>query len=193
MMVLVTSIENLPDLHLGGDGEFASRFLALGIEDYRGAARHVRDLPYGRNSDRSDYRLVLEEGRGTCSTKHALLAALAGEHGSGVGLRIGVYLMDAANTPGVEPVLSRQGLPSFPEAHCYLAYGGTRVDVTGVRGSTIGTFLYEETIKPGQIGPYKVQLHRRFLRSWALERRLDPEHAWRVREECIRALSGTGN
>lgn len=35
----------------------------------------VRSIPYGRNDDRSPAG-VLAEGRGTCSTKHALLAEL---------------------------------------------------------------------------------------------------------------------
>ena len=185
------SVESLPDFPISTNGEFGSRFRSLGTKGYRAAARHVRDLPYGRNSDRADFRLVLKEGRGTCSTKHALLAALAGEHDAGVELRIGLYLMDASNTPGVAPILRRHDLPGLPEAHCYLAYRGARVDVTGVEG-TIEDFLYEETIDPAQIGAYKVDLHKEFLRRWAAERGLNPERVWRIREECIGALSGSG-
>lgn len=167
----------------------SSRFRTRGIEDYRAAAWYVRDIPYGRTSDRSDYRLVLEEGRGTCSTKHALLAALAREHGARIELRIGIYLMDGANMPGAAPVLRRHGLAGLPEAHCYLAYRGERVDVTGVGGTAIEEFLHEESIEPTGIGAYKVERHKGFLRRWAAERRLDPAHVWRVREECIHALS----
>lgn len=185
------SLQDLPDFRLSGGGEATSRFRSLGIEDYRAAARFIRDLPYGRTSDRSDYRLVLEEGRGTCSTKHALLAALAREHDAGIELRIGIYLLDGKNTPGTAPVLRRHGLPALPEAHCYLASRNKRVDVTGVEGTTIEGFLHEEVIDPDQIGPYKVRLHGDFLRSWARRRRLDPERVWRVREECIDALSET--
>ena len=158
--------------------------------DFRLAADYVRDLPYGRNSDRSDWGLVLAESRGTCSTKHALLAALAREHDAEVELRLGVYLMDGTNTPGVAGVLDTHGLAGLPEAHCYLAYRGGRVDVTGAGAATVEEFLYEESIEPDQIGAYKVHMHQQFLRAWAAERRLDPERVWLVREECIGALSG---
>jgi hypothetical protein len=82
----------------------------------------VRSLPYGRNSDHSDWRLVLGEGRGTCSTKHALLADLARENRRHVALVLGIYEMDEDNTQEIGTVLDRNGLPCVPEAHCYLAH-----------------------------------------------------------------------
>lgn len=186
------SLNDLPEFFLSESGELARSFRTLGIEGYRAAARYVRDLPYGRNSDRSDYRLVLYEGRGTCSTKHALLAALAREHGVAVELRIGVYLMDGTNTPGVARVLRRHGIRALPEAHCYLAHRDRRVDVTGVEGSAAEEFIHEETIEPAQIGTYKAERHRKFVRRWASERGLDAGRVWQVREECIGALSSQG-
>jgi hypothetical protein len=48
--------------------------------------------------------------------------------------------------------------------------------------------VHEEEIEPRQIGEYKVQAHREFVRRWAAERGLDPGYVWRVREECIAAL-----
>ncbi len=150
----------------------------------------MRRLPYGRNTRRADYGLVLREARGTCSTKHALLAALAGEHGHSVELRLGIYEMNADNTPGVGPVLRPYGLDGVPEAHCYLAYRGARVDLTGIEvASPFGCLLHEETIGPDRIGAYKVDAHRHFVREWAAERKLDFRHVWRAREECIEALS----
>ncbi len=146
-------------------------------------------LPYGRNSDRSNYRLVLEEGRGTCSTKHALLAALAQEHDRPVKLRLGIYEMDGINTPGVGPVLRRYGMDFIPEAHCYLVYRGARVDLTVAGEKKSLPFLDEEEIEPGGIGAYKVQRHREFVREWAMARSLKPEMAWQAREECIQALT----
>lgn len=183
-------VEALPNFALGGEAGLSAGFAALGRRDYHAAARHVRRLPYGRNSQRADYGLVLQEGRGTCSTKHALLAALAREHGWPVELRLGIYEMSGDNTPGVGPVLCRYGLELVPEAHCYLAYGGVRVDLTRVVApDPILDFLYEETIEPAGIGAYKVDVHRRFVRGWAAERGLDFERVWRAREGCIGALS----
>ncbi len=182
-------VELLPNFALDAGGRLDAAFVALGAWDYHAAARHVWRLPYGRNSDRADYGLVLEEGRGTCSTKHALLATLARDHGLPVELRLGVYEMDGRNTPGVGRVLARYGLDGVPEAHCYLAYRGARVDLTRTGPTApIEAFLHEETIEPSEIGAHKVDVHRRFVRDWASGRGLDADLVWRIREECIGAL-----
>lgn len=184
----------LPDFPLDERTDLGGRFAALGLRGYHDAARYVWRLPYGRTADRSDYRLVLEEGRGTCSTKHALLAGLARDHGRPVNLVLGIYEMDGDNTPGVGPVLRRHGLGAVPEAHCYLAHRGAGIDLTHndrVAEPTV-SFLWVEKIEPDQIGGYKVERHRRFVRGWAEERGLDFEFVWRVREECIVALAGHG-
>jgi hypothetical protein len=60
----------LPDFPLSEHEPLAQGFLALGLRSFVDAARYVWQLPYGRNSNRADFRLVLPEGRGTCSTKH---------------------------------------------------------------------------------------------------------------------------
>ena len=184
------SVGRLPEFALDASRPLGAKFAALGIRDYRAAARHVRSLPYGRNSDRFDWRLVLDEARGTCSTKHALLAELARENGRRVALALGVYEMDEANTPGIGAVLKTSGLSRVPEAHCYLTHEGARVDVTRQEGGgQTQHFLHEEEIEPRQIGEYKVEAHKEFVRRWSEERGLDPGHVWRVREECIAALA----
>jgi hypothetical protein len=186
------SVGRLPNFPLDAGRPLGREFAALGLCGYRDAARHVHSLPYGRNSDRSDWRLILKEGRGTCSTKHALLAELAGENGRHVALVLGIYEMDEGNTPGIGTVLERHGLPCVPEAHCYLTHEGTRVDLTREAGEAeqIEGFLHEEEIKPRQIGEYKVKAHKGFVCRWAAERGLDSGDVWRAREECIAALEG---
>jgi hypothetical protein len=183
-------VELLPDFALDAGRPLGRECVALGLGRYRDAACHVRSLPYGRNSDRSDWRLVLKEGRGTYSTKHALLAELARENGRRVALVLGIYELSEGNTPGVGTIPKSHGLPCVPEAHCYLAHEGARVDLTRERedAGQIDGFLHEEEIEARQIGEYKVEAHRGFVRLWAAERELDPEHFWRVREECIAAL-----
>ena len=190
--LLTSDLSHLPDFTLDPTTETGVRFVERGVRDFRSAARHVMLVPYGRNADRSDYRLVLEEGRGTYSTKHALLAALSREHGSPVELRLGIYEVDDKNTPGTGPVLRRYGLDFVPEAHCCLAYRGVRVDLTrvGEAGEPIQAFLHEEEFEPLRIGPYKVARHREHIHRWATARSLNPETVWQAREECIQALSG---
>ena len=112
----------------------------------------------------------MRERRGTCSTKHALLARLAVEQRFEIALVIGIYRMSERNTPGVGRVLAANGLEYLPEAHCYLRYRANRIDVTreiaGVSAEPIARFLHEEEISPEQIGDYKVALHQRWIREW---------------------------
>jgi hypothetical protein len=185
----------LPDAPLAAAGADSEALRRAGCATYRAAAKHLHELPYGRNADRADYRLVLAEGRGTCSTKHALLAAVAREQSLPVALAIGIYEMTEANTPGVGRVLSAHGLAGLPEAHCYLVYQGHRVDVTRsgvIPEAPIQRFDVEWTIEPSQIGEHKVKLHREHLRRWVEARPdlgLSLDELWRIREECIRALA----
>ena len=184
----------LPEAPLNAPGSASEAFRQIGCGSYRSAARHLHELPYGRNADRANFRLVLSERRGTCSTKHALLAALALEQNLPVSLRIGIYDMTEANTPGVGRVLAAHGLRSIPEAHCYLSYAGRRVDITrsGVSAlRSIDRFHEEWTIEPSQIGAHKLALHHHYLRGGLRERRdlsLSLEELWRIREACILAL-----
>ena len=186
--------EQFADRPLASDGPVTRLFRTVGIRDFGAAAHHIWELPYGRIADRNQLGLVLSEGRGTCSTKHALLAELAREQNISVQLTLGIYEMSERNTPGVGQVLNKYGLSYIPEAHCYLRYRGDRIDVTGVAAGPepIQDFLYEESIVVEQIGAYKNDLHKRFLRDWisrteAMEGR-NLEEVWRIREECITAL-----
>jgi len=184
----------LPDAPLDTGGPDSEAFLRVGCGSYRSAARYLHQLPYGRNAERADFRLVLAERRGTCSTKQALLAAVALEQKLPVSLTIGIYDMAEANTPGVGSVLSARGLESIPEAHCYLRYAGRRVDITrsGVSPHAPIDYLHQEwTIEPAQIGEHKVALHQQYLHGWLRERpalRFSFEEIWRIREACIAAL-----
>lgn len=185
----------LPEAGLEPTGPESAGFLELGCETFRDVGRYLHELPYGRNRDRSDFRRVLVEGRGTCSTKHALLAAVAAEQRLPVSLALGIFDMTEANTPGVGRVLAAHGLEAVPEAHCYLRYAGHRVDVTR-SGTTpregIARFHREWAIAPAQIGAHKVALHRHYLREWLDDRphlALSLDELWQIREECILALA----
>jgi hypothetical protein len=194
--VNMRSWDALPQVAFKPTGPLTAEIIARGITDFRAAGRYLQTLPYGRTSNRADFRAVFREGRGTCSTKHALLAALAREQQLTVVLTLGIYAMHERNTPGVGAVLARYGLAALPEAHCYVTYEGTRIDITrsGAEATEpIAKFLHEEAIAPEQIGDYKVTLHRQFMRDWVINhvetvRGWSFEDVWRIREECIAAL-----
>jgi hypothetical protein len=191
------ALSAFPDYPLDPSTETGAAVLAQGAASFHEAARLLRKLPYGRNTDRADPALVLREGRGTCSTKHALLARLAAEHGADVELVVGIYEMTGANTPGVGATLARHGIASLPEAHCYLRRGTVRLDVTreaDAPAEPIARFVSEHVIAPEGIGAPKLAVHRAAMERWVRERMpgWTAEDAWRVREACIAALAAAG-
>ena len=178
-------------------GGISSRFLDAGLQDFHRALEYVWSLPYRRISDPSNCNLVLAEGCGTCSSKHAAIAKLASEHSLKISLIVGIFEMNKKNTPGVAEVLQRHGLEFLPEAHCFLRWEGKTLDLTCCEESKADelpkTFLYEEEIKPSQVGDYKAHVHKRFLTNW-LQQLEHPvsmtlDQLWRIREECISALT----
>lgn len=190
------SWDALPDHAFADASVITDAFVSAGVKDFRAAARYIQALPYGRNSSRTDPLIVIREHRGTCSTKHALLARLAVEQRLEIALVIGIYRMGERNTPGVGRVLAASGLDYVPEAHCYLRYRAERIDVTreiaDVSAEPIARFLHEEEISPEQIGDYKIALHQRWIREWMASpdarRGLSFDELWKIREACIAAL-----
>jgi hypothetical protein len=190
------SWECLEPRSLNQGGPVTAAFFESRLTDFRSAARWVCSLPYGRNSDPSGHLVVFTEGHGTCSTKHALIRRLAIEQELDVALCVGIYEMTEQNTTGVGIVLEKYGLKALPEAHCYLRVGRKRVDLTRIPAQPptegISCFLHEEDIEPGQIGSYKIDLHKRHLSSWMIRQELiyhNLTDLWRIREECIARLS----
>lgn len=184
-ILLSRDIRQLPAGELGG-GEASRSARDLGLTRYRLLAAHVRALPYGRNSARDD-RLVLAEGRGTCSTKHALLARVAAENALPVKLVLGIYWMTAASNPPVRSVLEDAGLAGIPEAHCYLSVANKRIDLTAEGEPRPLRLFCEEFINPKGIHSYKAERHQAFIREWMGDDG-SFEAIWTAREACIAAL-----
>jgi hypothetical protein len=137
---------------------------------------------------------VLDEEKGTCSTKHALLAALGQELDVPLKLTMGIFLMNAQNTPGIGQVLDKYNLTEIPEAHCYLKYKKQTLDITfpnSVTFECIYPIAQEIEIQPEQIGPSKIKFHQHCMVKWLKSiPHLDFETAWKAREECIAMLAG---
>ena len=130
----------------------ATAFKALGIESFQAACEHVHQLPYGYNSDRDDLTILFKEGKGSCTTKHAVIATLAAELGLDVVKRIGIYAMTESIVTGTQAILERYGLPYVPMVHCFLASGDRFVDLTAEnhngKNRTIDQFLHSEEVVP---------------------------------------------
>ncbi len=153
----------------------------------------VKALPYGRNSIRSEYLLVPNEQKGTCSTKHAYVKHMADLNGwQNVQLFIGNDLMSEKNTAGVGTILKTYGLDAIPEAHTYLEIDGEIVDVTGLENGHepfFNSLLKEIEIHPDQIEEFKLAFHKTMLQDWAKNTNYSSKELWEIREEYIKTLS----
>jgi hypothetical protein len=137
---------------------------------------------------------VLTQNRGTCSSKHRLLAEVVQEFQQiPITLTVGIYDMHEDNTPGVGAVLDLAGVTSIPEAHCYLMLGSSRFDFTGLRLGATSPFqslVCETAVSPKNLAEQKKRLHAERLLIWAGQHGVSLEDAWAIREACIAALCG---
>ena len=166
-----------------------------GIETWNELTEFVRNLPYGRNKNRTDFGLVLSEGKGTCSSKHALLKSIADLNNvPNIDLIIGIYKMTELNTPKIGTELTENLIEFIPEAHCYLKMNGNRTDLTS-RQSEFNKIekdiIQEKIIEPSEVGEFKVYYHKKFIKNWLKEANLGFEfdQIWKIREKCIDNLS----
>jgi hypothetical protein len=180
------------DFDLSSAGRLSQVAWRKGFKRFAALTEYVKELPYGRVVGTSP-AAVLEEQRGTCSSKHALLALIAREANRlDVELTVGLYEMNERNTPGVGEALARHGLMSVPEAHCYLRVKERRFDFTGLPAGAASPFdslFSEERIDPEAVATIKPALHLAAIQRWSQERGLDPAAVWRAREEGISRLA----
>lgn len=186
----------LPDLQLTNNDELSALFNDKGCNSFHQALSYVKNIPYGRNNDKKDISIVLKDGFGTCSTKHALLKRIADKYGcSDIKLMMGIFKMDAHYAPSIKPILDKYALPYMPEAHNYLMYKGLRIDCTNKRSHPRdfeGSLLDEAEIVPTQITDYKVSYHKAFLVRWLEVNNIQTmplDELWQIREDCIAAMS----
>ena len=180
---------------LVSDDRLTQLALDIGIKSWSECLSYIQQLPYGRNSSRSDFGLVLKEGKGSCSSKHALLKRISDLNKvPGVELILGIYKMNVSNTPGIGSVLEKSNLEYLPEAHCYLRINGDRLDVTkdySDIGQLEKDIILEKEITPDQVIEFKVEFHKNFLIDWIRKYEVpyDLNALWTIREKCITNLS----
>lgn len=186
----------LPDFKIEQKGKIADDFLKSHITTFHKAVVYIQNLEYGRNSNKDDLNTVFTDNKGTCSTKHAVLKQLCIEHGMDqVKLFVGIFKMNAVNTPMVGERLRSNHLSYIPEAHTYLKYKGHYYDFTTKTSSPndfVDDLLFETEIQPSQINSDKIQLHQDYLRKWLNENTvigLSLDEIWHIREQCILDLS----
>ena len=140
-----------PDPELVGNGAVSQKFRALGVRRFLGACRFVHELPYGYNSDRDAPMILFKEMKGSCTTKHATIAALAEEHSLPITRGVGIYAMTEALVTGCSRILAEYRIPYVPMIHCYLEFEGRKVDLTegnrNGKNRPIDEFLFTQKVE----------------------------------------------
>jgi hypothetical protein len=190
------SLTLFPDREIAESGPVSRTFLGLGVRTFREACRYVHALPYGYNTDRDDPMVLFEERMGTCTTKHAAIAALAAEIGLPVAKRIGIYAMTEAVVTGTEEILARYDLPYVPMPHCFLEDGRHRVDLTegnrNGKNRPIDDFLFTAPVAADLSAREEYLIYRKALKDVVLKREelagADIRRILHAREEGLKLL-----
>lgn len=189
------STGNLPDFPLKEATVYSELFRLKDITTFHEACAYVASLPYGRNSKRDDFSLVLTEGRGSCSSKHGLLAALAEENDRyDIELIAGIFLMSEQTHRQLSGFFDDKPYASIPECHCYLRYQRERFDFTDTSDALARIapkIVREQRIEPHQVIDWKPKIHQEYLKGWLLRNpqvNKTLEEVWAEREECIGKL-----
>jgi len=187
-----------PDVHFRGQGPISEAFLRLKITGFHGACRYVHELPYGYNSRRDDVTVLFRENRGTCTTKHAVIATLAHEIELAVHKQVGIYAMTEDLVSGTDKLLAEFSLPFVPMAHCFLSYEDYRVDLTegNINGKNraIVDFLFVQQVEPNISERDEYFLYRNAVAEVVLMRPdfvgVDLSRILKAREQGLKLLRG---
>jgi hypothetical protein len=190
------SYDILPDADIRGSGVISKEFLRMGVTGFIDACRRVHQLPYGYNSDRDDLLILFKEGRGSCTTKHAVIATLAEELALPIAKTIGIYGMTENIVSGTNDILDKFNLPYVPMVHCFLVFQDYRVDLTegndNGKNRPVDRFLHTETVIPNISAKDEYLLYRNALKDRILLREelkaVDIKRILQAREEGIKLL-----
>jgi hypothetical protein len=135
----------------------------------------VDQLPYGYNSTADDILRLFKEGYGSCTTKHAVIATLAGELNSSIYKIVGIYAMNEEIVTGANRILEKYYLPYLPMNHCFLIYESYRVDLTednkNGKNRSIEEFLFTEKVIPNISEKDEYILYKTALKNHILNRK----------------------
>ena len=164
-----------PDMPISKVGIVSDTFLSLGINRFIDACRYVHEMPYGYNTNRDELMILFKEDKGTCTTKHAVIATLAEELRLSVGKDVGIYAMTEEIVTGTDEILEKHALPYVPMVHCFLVYGKYRVDLSegnnNGKNCPIDDFLYTEGVEPNISAKDEYLLYRKALKDHILTRK----------------------
>ena len=140
-----------PDLALTARGPVSEKLRSLGIRSFQEACKFVHEVPYGYSSNRDDMMTLFIERRGTCTTKHAVIATLAQELALPIKKKLGIYAMTEGVVTGAGNITSAYQIPYVPMLPCFLDYQGRGVDLTqgnrNGKNQPIDEFLFTQEVE----------------------------------------------
>jgi hypothetical protein len=185
-----------PDQLITEAGPVSKEFLGLGIRSFHEACRYVHELLYGYNSDRDDLMILFKEKRGTCTTKHAVIATLAHEMELPIQKNVGIYAMTEEIVTGTNDLLAQFNVPCIPMLHCFLVYEKFRVDLTegnrNGKNRSIEDFLFVQKVDPNISAKDEYMIYRKAVSEVILKRPefkgTDLKRILQAREEGLKLL-----
>ena len=166
------SYDKLPDAEIKSGGELSRKFLELGIKSFKQACEYVNKTEYGYNSDYDDKLIFFKEKKGTCTSKHAVIAGLAEELNIPLYKHVGVYKFTEENSTGANEILKKYNIPYIPMIHCFLVYRNLRFDLTegnsNGKNTPINELIFEEEVDPFISGKDEYLLFKRVLKKQIL-------------------------
>ncbi|MFW9785155.1 MAG: hypothetical protein ACFFFB_22935 [Candidatus Heimdallarchaeota archaeon] len=190
------SYDKLPNAPIIPSGEISRKFLELGIESFKEACNYVHNIDYGYNTNYEDKMIFFKENKGTCTTKHGVIAGLAEELDIPLFKHVGVYKFTEEISTDANEILEKYEIPFVPMAHCFLVYKDFRFDLTegncNGKNMSIEEFIHEEKVDPfitrkDEYLLYKKVLKEKVLPSKEMEGKRE-RTLLKAREESIKLL-----
>ncbi len=144
--------DKLPDAELIHVGELSKKFLDLGIKTFKDACIYVHNVDYGYNTNYEDRMIFFKEKKGSCTSKHAVIAGLAQELNIPLYKHVCVYKLTEEITTGVDEILKKFNIPYVPMVHCFLVYDEYKFDLTegnnNGKKKHIDEYIHSEKVEP---------------------------------------------
>lgn len=190
------SFDKLPDKVITPSGIISKKYLEMNIHSFKEACFYVHNMDYGYNSDKDEELILFKENKGSCTTKHGVIAKLAEELEIPLYKKVGIYKLTEEITEGVKEILEKYSIPFIPMVHCFLVYENYRFDLTegnnNGKKTSIEEFIHEEKVIPFISRKDEYLLFRKVLYGKIMKmpeiQRIEKRTLLKAREEGIKLL-----
>lgn len=167
----------------------------LSIFDFYSFLIFIENMPYGRIQDKCNPLSVVIERKGTCSTKHILIAHLLSNYSmKDWELKAGIFYINVEDFTYLSSILNSNQLQKIPEAHCYLTYKNEVFDFTLPYPNLF--FPNQKPLKEIRLpiqdpAEQKLVFHQQYIKEWLIDNKLSIsfKNLWDIREQCIEKIS----